>query len=129
MQVDAGEIYSNEGSSKVSAFNTVGRQVYDLRLRDDLCDPEVQLSVWEDLERDQPALVIGSPCPAAVLSAGNVTRQQQLHTGVAHLNFCVAVYNFQLDHGRLFLHEQPPCVWTDKLRSMTMFPHEMGWRA
>ena len=52
-------------ASKATALNLTPGTTYDLRTGLNLRDPKVRGGVWEDLERQKQAIVVGSPMCAA----------------------------------------------------------------
>ena len=51
---------------KATALNLTPSTDYDLRTGFDRSDPKVRKRVWEDLERQSPAIAVGSPTRAAL---------------------------------------------------------------
>ena len=53
-------------TSEAIALNLTPGTTYDQRTGFDLSDPKVRRHVWEDLERQSPAIAVGSPTRAAL---------------------------------------------------------------
>ena len=82
---------------------------------------EDRQKAMEILERDQPALVIGSPECKMFSGLQNLTKwtgrkQEKLEKAKRHLEFICKVYRKQIDQGRWFLHEHPCTAtsWSEK---------------
>ena len=126
-KVDVSELFGGGSfveASKATALNLTPGTAYDLRTGFNLSDPKVRGGVWEDLERQKPAIVVGSPmCAAfstlaAMQDKSSAAYKAKLREGLEHLTFCCAVYRWQHDGGRFFLHEHPHGAWSWKLPMM-----------
>ena len=90
--VEAFDVDSME--STATAFGLLHGAVLDLRRGWDLGDPVQVRRLWALLESSRPLLVIGSP----------VSTRSEKHYE-EHLKTCMAVYRWQHEDGRRFLHE------------------------
>ena len=78
----------------------------------DLSTATGKKACWAALEEELPELVVRSPicAPFSVLqglNADSEKKREALRVGLDHLRFSIAVYNWQLGRGKLFLHEHP----------------------
>ena len=68
---------------------------------------------WEYILEHEPLLIVGSPCCTMFSQMQNLNQKHWLdkerrpREGVRHLRFLGEVYQFQIDRGRVFLHEHP----------------------
>ena len=111
-KVDVSEIFSPGRFAEVaSAFDLVPGTAFDLRTGWDLATPAGRDECWRTLTSELPEVVVGSPVcsPFSVLQGLNDPNKQKeaLLIGIKHLKFCCAVYQWQLDRGKHFLHEHP----------------------
>ena len=111
--VDFAELFCpGRFAAAAGAFHLTPGSAFDLRTGWDLTTAEGQAACWKALEEQQPAVVIGSP-PCAAFSAllnlkpKSAKWREMLQKGWNHLTFCAAVYKWQSEHGRGFLHEHP----------------------
>ena len=106
-----------------SVYNLTPGPAYDLRIGKDLSDKAVQAQVWQELAELKPRLVIGSP-PCASFSTlqglvkDSEKKREALRQGMAHLQFCVDVYKWQIQNNGWFLHEHSHSASSWKLPLM-----------
>ena len=84
----------------------------DLRTGWNFDEPADRDAAWKHLKHEQPYLLIGSPeCKAfsqlRYLHSGSAKYAETLKKGLEHLRLVCAMYKYQVEHGRLFLHEHP----------------------
>ena len=122
--VDLAELFCPGRFAEVaSAFHLIPGTAFDLRIGWDLCTAHGRQECWQQLHREMPLVVIGSPpCSSfSVLQALNKDtdkRRAAMKEGLRFVQFCCSVYRWQLDRGAGFLHEHPwaassfqlPCI-------------------
>ena len=114
------EVYSPERVAKVCVkYGLMATGSFDLRTGWDFTKKEDQDRALCKIRTDKPNLVIGSPpCTKfsilmGLVHAKGLTDEQkakfmkELREAIAHLRFCVKIYNIQRREGRYFLHEHP----------------------
>lgn len=120
--VDVAELFNpSRFGARAKAFDLVKGTAFDLRTGWDLSQESQRALCWEQLEREQPHVVIGSPmcAPFSTLAGFNANKpgqQEQLQRGYAHLQFCMEVYLWQISRQAYFLHEHPFAAKSWKLR-------------
>ena len=114
-------------AAAAGAFHLTPGSAFDLRTGWDLTEVSGQAECWKALERELPAVVIGSPpcAPFSALQSLNPKSdewREAMQKGWNHLTFCAAVYRWQSEHDRGFLHEHPwsASSWKTPMISDTM---------
>ena len=59
--------------NQAGVFGMIPGSAYDLRTKWDLSDPRQQAACWDEVERDDPYLLIGSPICTASYSTSDPT--------------------------------------------------------
>ena len=104
---------------------------FDLTNGWDFTDEEQQRKAWKQIKTEDPMLIIGSP-PCTLFSIlYNLVLNQNSHDPVwvkkyeaalavaeKHVAFCCALYRYQLNRGKHFLHEHPWTARSWKLEQM-----------
>ena len=113
------EIFSpGRFTGKAGAFGLVPGTACDLRTDWDLSCPKQQAKCWDQVEAEDPYLLVGSPickafCALQALRPNTPESwkefQSLLQKSIAHLNFCMQLYKRRVELGRKFLHEH---LWT-----------------
>ena len=111
------EIFSPGRFTKRSgAFGLMPGTAFDLRTDWDLSCPKQQDKCWEQVEAEDPYLLVGSPickafCALQALRPNTPESWKQFQTllrqSISHLNFCMKLYKRRAELGRKFLHEHP----------------------
>ena len=81
----------------------------------DFDDPDMQERAWAKIKQEKPLIIVGSPMCTAFsawqninnLKRSEVTVKAEMKRALAHLKFCLEIYEFQHKNGRYFLHEHP----------------------
>ena len=123
--IDVTEIYSPARVNQLALkFGLAPGHSLDLTNGWNFAEPEARERAWKLIKQSKPYVVIGSP-PCTMFS-----RLQELNChmhredpnwlqefewlkarAVKHIECCVEIYEYQLQHGRHFIHEHP---WTAK---------------
>ena len=129
--VDITEVYSPERIAKVAKrYGLVAGSSMDLTTGFDFTKESDKQLAWRRIKEEAPFVLIGSP-PCTYFSV-----RQELNIATSkhkpgwmenvkaerekakqHVTFCCSLYRYQIDHGRLFVHEQ------------RLFVHEHPWSA
>ena len=123
--VDVAEVFSpGRFTSGAAYFKLMPGTAFDLLEGWDLSTAAGRAACWQALEEEKPTLVVGSP-PCATFSTlrflnklPEERRQREMRKAIEHVNFCMAVYRWQIDNGRFFAHEHPWSASSWKLRSV-----------
>lgn len=114
--VDVSEVFSPPRITKeAEKQGLVTGGAYDLKTGFDLSKEQDRGRMWQELEKDEPELVVGSPpCTAfSLLREFNYRvmdfekAKTKVMDGLEHLDTTVDVCEWQDDNGRLFLFEHP----------------------
>lgn len=114
--VDVSEVFSPPRITKeAERQRLVTGGAYDLKTGFDLSKEQDRGRMWQELEEDEPELVVGSPpCTAfSLLQELNYRAMDfekakaKVMDGLEHLDTTVEVCEWQDDNGRLFLFEHP----------------------
>jgi hypothetical protein len=81
----------------------------------DFDEEEMRKRAWVKIEEEQPMLLIGSPMCTAFSAWQHINNSKrdpevtfkEYQRGLSHLRFCCELYEYQVAHGRYFLHEHP----------------------
>ena len=81
----------------------------------DFDEEEMRKRAWAKIEEEQPMLLIGSPMCTAFSAWQHINNSKrdpnvtsrEYQRGLSHLRFCCEFYDYQVAHGRYFLHEHP----------------------
>ena len=84
---------------------------------------------WAYVIENEPFLIIGSPCCTMFSQLQNLhqwtaddwTRYRE---GVKHIEFLVEMYRYQMEKGRIFLHEHPLTATSWKLKEVDKLMHD-----
>ena len=119
------EIYSPPRVSAIAklcpSFGVLPGFALDLTTQDsdgrhwDFDDEEMRQRAWTRLKTEQPLLLVGSPMCTAFSAWQHINNSKrdpsvvakEYARGLSHLKFCCELYEYQVAHGRYFLHEHP----------------------
>ena len=81
----------------------------------DFDDAAQRKQAWQKIESEEPMLIIGTPMCTAfsawqrihALRRDPLVVSREYARAMVHLRFCMPVYEYQVKHGRYFLHEHP----------------------
>ena len=91
-----------------------------------LSNPQKRAKIEQRVREEKPLLLIGCPpCTAfCTLFASNISRmnptevQEKIAEALVHLNFCLKLYQIQIEGNRYFLHEHPWGAWSWKTKGV-----------
>ena len=107
------EAYSPPGVTlEAKKFGLKPGEAWDLTNGWDFNKKDHREKAEKYIDEEEPLVLIGSPpcTPFSQLQSLNPDTEESRRKwkeGVEHMKFVVKLYRKQIDHGRVFLHEQP----------------------
>ena len=102
----------------------------------DFDDPIKRQRAWKMITTEKPAVVVGSPMCRHWSAWQNINHMhkdpavvsRERVRALVHLHFCCMIYEYQVAHGRYFIHEHPAGASSWAEECMERVRRLKGWK-